>query len=111
MDAKQELQNIRVQMASDFDFTALALKDMGLRFRTGMSETAKALQLISKRVDAIGREMEERFNQVEGRTRLQEQRFTRVLQVVESSLDDWKPEVEELRARLERLENKIDSAA
>ena len=104
MDVKNELREIRIQMASDFDFTALALKDMGQRFRAGMTDTARSLE-------AMGREMEERFNQVEGRTRLQEQRFQRMLAAVEVAVDEWKPEVQEIKARLERLERKVDPAA
>lgn len=104
MDLKQELRELRLQMATDFDFTALAMKDLGLRFRTGMTEMAQWM-------DAMGREAEERFNQVEGRMPLQEHRFTRVLGAVEDSLVDWKPEIEQIKARLDRLEQKADPAA
>ena len=79
MDIKQELKEIRIQMSSDFDFTALAL--------------ASAMNELARRMEAMGREMEERFQQVEGRTRLQEQRFNRMLDAVEGALDDWKPEI------------------
>lgn len=104
MDVKQELREIRTQMASDFDFTALALKDMGQTFRAGMDE-------MSRRMDAMGREMEERFNQLQGRMRLQEQRFGRMLDAVESAMDEWKPEVSDLKQRVEALERRNPPAA
>ena len=90
---EDELRQIRKQMAS----ACLAFKEMGQQFRTG--------------IDPAAREMEERFNQVEGRARLQEQRFGQMLVAVEGAVDDWKPEMEEVKARLERLEDRINSAA
>jgi len=94
---ENELRQIRKQMASDFDFNCLAFKDMGQQFRTGIDQAAAALQ-------SLAREMEERFNQVEGRMRLQEHRLTRMFEVVEASADGWKPELREIKARLDRLE-------
>jgi len=94
---EDELRQIRQQMASDFDFNCLAFKDMGKQFRSGMDQAAAALQ-------SLAREMEERFNQVEGRMRLQEHRLTRMFEVVEASVDGWKPEVKDIKARLARLE-------
>lgn len=94
---EEDLKQLRQQMASDFDFNCLALKEMGQQFRSGIEQTAATLQ-------KLGREMEERFNQVEGRMRLQEHRLTRMLEVVESSAQGWKPELREIRARLDRLE-------
>lgn len=111
MDFKQELRELRLQMATDFKFTALALKDVGQRFRAGMTEMAQATQALSRKMNAMGRDTDERLSQVEGRMRLQEQRFTLVLGAVEDSLFDWKPEIEEIKARLDRLEQKADPAA
>lgn len=111
MDVRREIKELRQQMATDFEFQALAMKDMGLRVRTGFSDMAKRMEGISRQMESIGREMEERFNQVEGRMRLQEQRFSKVLVAVEDSLDDWRPEIEQIKARLDRLERKADPAA
>lgn len=112
-------------MAGDFDLVSLAMRDMGVTFRTRMDEMAKHMDETAKRVDDtakgmaemakgmayMSREVEERFNQVEGRARLQEQRFGQMLEAVEGAVDDWKPEMEEVKARLERLEDRINSAA
>lgn len=125
MDYKQEIHRLRIQMAGDFDFVSLAMRDMGVTFRTRMDEMAKRMDETAKRMDEtakgmaemakgmayMSREVEERFNQVEGRARLQEQRFGQMLVAVEGAVDDWKPEMEEVKARLERLEDRINSAA
>ena len=132
MDYKQEIHKLRIQMAGDFDFVSLAMRDMGVTFRTRMDEMAKRMDETAKRMDErakrmddtakgmaemakgmayMSREVEERFNQVEGRARLQEQRFGQMLVAVEGAVDDWKPEMEEVKARLERLEDRINSAA
>ena len=58
MDVKNELREIRIQMASDFDFTALALKDMGQRFRAGMTDTARSLEAMG--LPGSGQEKRER---------------------------------------------------
>ena len=125
MDYKQEIHSLRIQMAGDFDFVSLAMRDMGVTFRSRMDEMAKRTDNMAKRMDetaksvgelgrgmgSIGREVEERFNQVEGRMRLQEQRFGQMLVAVEGAVDDWKPEMEEVKARLDRLEERNNSAA
>ncbi|MBT9584717.1 hypothetical protein IV102_15345 [bacterium] len=146
MDYKQEIHKLRIQMAGDFDFVSLAMRDMGVTFRSrmdemakradetarrmdetakrmdetarrmdemakGMDETAKGMDELGRGMAYMSREVEERFNQVEGRTRLQEQRFGQMLVAVEGAVDDWKPEMEEVKARLDRLEGRNNSAA
>jgi len=106
-ELRLQIQRMNEQMSSDDSFTALALKSLGQTFRATTTE-------IAQRIDFLGREMEERFNQVEGRVRLQEQRLSLMLTAVDSSLalvahkaDDW----ESLSRRVEALERKIDPAA
>lgn len=99
-EVQEELRNIRNQMKSDFEFMAAGLNFSGKK--------------IGELAETMAREMAEvteRLSQVEGRLRLQEQRFNRVLEAVELALDDWKPEVNDLRRRVEALEQSKDNPA
>lgn len=77
----------------------------------GLNQTAKNMNETAHSMAYLGREMEERFNQVEGRTRLQDQRFGQMLMAVEGAIDEWRPELDAVKARLDRLEERNNSAA
>lgn len=96
---RAEVKRLTEQTASDFDFTMLAMKDMGERFQSQSEELGRQLA-------AQGREVNERFNQLAGRMKLQEQRVTAVLKAVDDSLAVY----EDHERRLRALEAK-DSAA
>lgn len=93
---RAEVRRLAEQTPSDFQFT------MGQSFRQGM--------------ESMGREMDERFNQLAGRMKLQEQRVSAVLQAVDSALAVYETaptqaDLEEIRARLDRLEQDRPPAA
>lgn len=93
---RREIASLRHQSSVDFDFTILAMKDMG------------------ERVNAFGREMKESFDQLAGRMRLQESRISAVLGAVDHSMELNRPAVErisELEERVAALERARDSAA
>jgi hypothetical protein len=90
---RAEVKRLSEQGSTDFQFTMTALKDMGQSFRQGM--------------DSMGREMEERFNQLAGRMKLQEQRVAAVLGAVDSALSVY----ENHEARLQALESRNEPAA
>ena len=82
-----ELRELRRQVNDDFEFNSKAFKEMA----HGM------------------REMVERMTQVEGRTRLQEQRFNKILESIEEHLSSSQDQFIQLESRLEALEG--DSSA
>lgn len=92
-----EIAGLKRQSSVDFEFTALAMKDMG------------------NRINAFGREMQEGFDQLAGRMRLQDKRMTAVLQAVERTLELQKPEIQDqisdLERRIQALEDAKNSAA
>ena len=93
---RAEVARLSRQSASDFEFTALALKDMGLR------------------INAFGREMQVGFDQLAGRMKLQEQRFGDVLQAVDNALELYEPtwdRLSDLDRRVQALEKKQEPAA
>ncbi len=93
---RKEIASLRRQSSVDFEFTALAMKDMGERF------------------NAFGREMKEGFDQLAGRMRLQESRLSAVLQAVDKSIEVYQPTMEQisdLESRVSALERARDSAA
>lgn len=99
---RAEVRRLAEQTSSDFQFTMVAMKEMGQSFRQGM--------------ESMGREMDERFNQLAGRMKLQEQRVSAVLQAVDSALAVYETaptqaDLEEIRARLDRLEQDRPPAA
>lgn len=127
MDYKKEIKDIKLRQEGDFDFIMLALRDLRVTFRTELGvisndlweigesvlETGQHLGVIGQRLGAVGQgvkrlssEVDERLNQVEGRRRLQDQRFSTIIEAAEA----WRPEIEAIKARLDRLENR-DSAA
>ena len=70
---RAEVARLSRQSTSDFEFTVIALKDMGAR------------------MNAFGREMESSFDQLAGRMKLQEQRLGAVLQAVDNTLGLYEP--------------------
>ena len=97
-----EIRAQRRQINDDFQFNALAFKDMSGQFKS-----------LAKTVNEITANISERMNQVEGRTRLQEMRFDRMLEAVEDALVhvDSRHEIFELRERIEALERRFPPAA
>lgn len=88
---RQEIREIRHQAKADFEFMTAALVD------------------VSKNM----RDMAERITQVEGRMRLHDQRFDRMLDAVDRALGEL-PTLEQvinIDQRLKVLEQKNDSAA
>ena len=65
---QQEMRELSRQVSADFEFNAMALKDLSLRFQQ------------------FAAECNERFTQIEGRTRLQEHRWSRFFEVVDQRL-------------------------
>jgi len=93
---RAEVARLSRQSSSDFEFTALAMKDMGIR------------------VNAFGRELQSGFDQLAGRMKLQEQRVSAVLQAVDNALEFYEPawdQLSDLDRRLRVLEQKQDPAA
>lgn len=84
-----ELRDLRRQVNDDFDFNSKAFKEMA----GGM------------------RELVERMTQVEGRTRLQEQRFNKMLEVVEEFLATSRDTLAGLDSRVNTLEQQGDCSA
>lgn len=84
-----ELRELRRQVNDDFEFNSKAFKEMA----AGM------------------RDLVERMTQVEGRTRLQEQRFNKMLSVVEEFLAGSRDSLEALENRVQSLEQGDCSAA
>lgn len=109
-EALAEIRNLKVQMRDDFQFTAIAMSDMGQR-------TRETFNLVGRQIESLSAEMSERFNQVEGRMRLLDHRFGSMLQAVETSLTESQshsltPErFESLERRVELLEQQRPSAA
>lgn len=99
-EIRAEVRRLSEQQSSDFQFTMMALKNMGERFQV---ETAE----LGRRIEGLGREMQEGFNQLAGRMKLQEQRVGAVLQAVDSALAVY----EDHEERIQALEQKNDSAA
>lgn len=97
---RAELRRLSAQSSTDFQFTMVAMKDLGERFQVQTTE-------LSQRIEGMGREMSEGFNQLAGRMKLQEQRVTAVLQAVDYTLAIY----EDHEARLQAIEPKTDSAA
>lgn len=77
-----ELRELRRQVNDDFEFNSRAFKEMAQSMR----------------------DLTERMTQVEGRTRLQEQRFNRMLDLVESTLVN-------LEVRIDALEQGGNTSA
>ena len=93
---RAEVAHLSRQSTSDFEFTVIALKDMGAR------------------MNAFGREMESGFDQLAGRLKLQEQRLGAVLQAVDNTLGLYEPawaRISDLDRRVEALEKKQEPAA
>lgn len=93
---RREIASLKQQSSVDYEFTALAMKDMG------------------QRINAFGREMKEGFDQLAGRMRLQESRLSSVLEAVDNSLQLYHPTVDklsDLERRVAALEQARDSAA
>ena len=83
-----EIRELRRQVNDDFEFNSTAFKEMA----GGM------------------RELVERMTQVEGRTRLQEQRFNKMLESVEEFLNSSRGTLDHLESRLEVLEDNSPAA-
>ena len=86
-----EIRGLKRQVNDDFQFNALAFKDLSISFTRFASDVS------------------ERLTQIEGRTRLQEQRFDRMLEAVQEAIVEVKAEFNQdfsdLRLRVEKLEN------
>ena len=76
---QQEMRELSRQVSADFEFNAMALKDLSLRFQ--QFTTQFTLQF-----NQFAAECNERFNQIEGRMRLQEHRWSRFCEVVDQRL-------------------------
>lgn len=90
---RAEVKRLADQSTSEFQFTTVAMKEMG--------------QTVRQAMETMGRDMKKRFNQLAGRMKLQEQRVTAVLGAVDSALAVY----ENHEARLQALESRNDSAA
>lgn len=105
-----EIRDLRRQVNDDFQFNAMAMKGLA-------EDTTAKFKLITDTIQDLSANFSERMNQVEGRLRLQEQRFNRMLEAVEEVLLDTrassatKADLEEVRARLDRLEQGSNPAA
>jgi hypothetical protein len=98
-EAMSEIAILKKQIQSDFEFNALAMREMSDRTRQTFDH-----------LHQLGGEISERFHQVEGHTRLLESRFTQMLRAVETSLTETRDhatpveQVQALEKRVERLE-------
>ena len=112
-----EIKDLRRQVNSDFQFQAVALRDLGLTMRDGLTEVSGALKAVNSKLEHLTANVSERFTQLEGRTCLQEQRFDRILESVDNVFTDLqgeritRAESEEIRARTEKLEQSQPPAA
>lgn len=96
---RHQLRFLARQQASDFEFLALGLKETGHHVRVSL--------------ERLGRETEERFNQLEGRARLSEQRLGVMLELVDASLGTTQHDrhlLEDLTRRVEALERRGPAA-
>lgn len=104
-----EIKAIRQQMSDDFQFTAMAMRGLAV-------DTQLQLRLLSSTIDSLSANFSERLTQVEGRMRLMDQRFGKMMDAVESGLDSnrrtlaSKAEVDDLRLRVEKLEQERPGA-
>lgn len=105
-----EIRQLRVQMASDFQSTWKLMGETADRLEEHAKETAAQLE-------RQGRESAERFRQVEGRMRLLEQRFGKMVEAVENAVQSARADVPTqgqlaaLEARVEALEQRMPPAA
>ena len=112
-----EIKDLRRQVNSDFQFQAMAMRDLGQTMRDGFTEVTVALNDLSSKIQHLSANASERFAQLEGRTRLQEQRFDKILESVDCVLTDLsgdrvtRAEFEEMRTRIEKLEQSRPPAA
>lgn len=89
----KELRDLRRQVDSDFQFNALAFKDLaikqdelGQRISREVEQINRLMRRMSRVITRHTANTAERMNQVEGRMRLQSQRFDRMMEVVEGTL-------------------------
>lgn len=76
-----EIRDLRRQVTDDFQFNALAMKGLA-------EDTTAKFKIITDTIQDLSANFSERMNQVEGRLRLQEQRFNRMLEAVEEVILD-----------------------
>ena len=72
---QQEMRELSRQVSADFEFNAMALKNLSLRF-----------QQFTVQFNQFAADCNERFTQIEGRMRLQEHRWSRFFEVVDQRL-------------------------
>ena len=91
MDVQAELKRIREESREDFKFTMIALDNV-----------TQSLATVTREMDLV-----------KGKMARQEERFEMMLDVVQHQIDESvkQGEFQELRARFEALEKRIDSAA
>jgi len=80
-----------------------------------MAQGAKQMRELGDLVQRTTSEMSERMTQIEGRMRLHDQRFDKMLSAVEGAIQANETfvqgQLEDLKRRVTRLEQKSDSAA
>jgi hypothetical protein len=76
---QQEMRELSRQVAADFEFNAMAMKDLSLRFQ-------QFTQQFTQQFKQFAADCDERFTQIEGRMRLQEHRWSRFFEVVDQRL-------------------------
>jgi len=91
MDVQLELKRIREESREDFKFTMIALDNV-----------TQALTSVTREMDLVKAKMAR-----------QEERFEMMLNVVQHQIDESvkQADLADIRARLEALEKRIDSAA
>lgn len=92
---RQELREIRLQSRADFEMMT-----------AGLSQNAKSMRELAQTVSNQMSEMAERMTQIEGRMRLHDQRFDRMLGAVEQALDQGQVDLQSLAERVTRLEQR-----
>jgi len=99
---RQEIREMRFQAKADFEFMTGAL-----------AHTAKQMTELGELVHRTTVEMSERMTQIEGRMRLHDQRFDRMLDAVDRAMGELPTldQVMDMDRRLRALEQKTDSAA
>ena len=80
---RREIAQLKRQSSVDFEFTALALKDTGNR----VLAIGERVRELGEQVNTLSREVQENFDQLAGRMRLQDSRMSAVLQAVDHNME------------------------
>jgi len=82
MDNDNRFDGLAQQMRSDNEFYCLMLGSLAQEIKIGYNKCADGLQALATEMRVHAGNMDERIRQVEGRQRLQEQRFSAMLTAV-----------------------------